>query len=655
MQHAPLEVGNDLVLLPNMRLRLRDGCVAAVVTVLSIILLVPVDGLLPGESIDLSWPYVLADATARHIPFGRDIVFTFGPLAPVYTRFFLPDQRLAFTVLKVVLVAAVCLATVAVSRRPLRLVALTLPFVIANLFLVDAFFLVAPWVIVPLATTTWRSRSWQVAGLVALSAVLGPLLLVKGTLAIPLVACIGAAALAASRRSLLEAIALPCAAAVSIMVAWMAAGQHLADLPLYLRREVYVAEGYTDAMSSFGDPREIWIYLAGAAALLGTQAASRAPWASTVAGAVVLFVAFKAGFVRHDEHAMIAGSVLAFFGLLMFLNRGDVASGVGLLAGLAAWVVISANHWPVDPGAMWGRLASALGNASVEIRGEAGDLDEFRRSFENGKADLGANPLPATNGTVDLYPNDAALLLASGRDYYPRPVIQSYSAYTPQLASIDAKHLQGAHAPKTAFLTIDPIDGRYPAQEDGPSWPALLGQYRFRSFWNHYAVLDRVEGAAVAAIDPPTSEGSYVFGDPIAVPSAVPFVWVSMRFHPTVLGRAASILFKRPALRLDVITSDGRSKSFRLIAGMASAGFLLSPTVSTAHDFVALRSTAADVLTSRRVTSITVRQEGRHGLWGERFDLRLAPLRISPDPRVDDAVLSRVDDSPTVSGATGGQ
>ncbi len=629
---------------------LRDTIIATAVCAVSTLLLVPVVGAVPGVSIDLSWPYTLADATARHIPFGRDMVFTMGPLSSLYTRFFLPDQRLIVCVLKAILVLAFCLGTVALSRRSIRWVALALPFLLANVILNDGIFLVMPWVIVPLATASWSNRRWHTASLLALSAVLGPLLLVKGTLAIPLAGSIGAAALVLARRSWLEALALPCAALAAIVIAWLATGQHLGDLPYFLRRESYVASGYTNAMSSMGDPSEIWAYLAGATVLLLSQfAPRRGPVLPTLTAAVILFVGFKAGFVRHDLHTTIAGGTMALLAFLMFLYRGNLATGIALVVSLAAGLFINANShfWSVDPASSWDRMVAGVAANLDALRVAEVDPDAFRRAFDEGKAKVAAvADLPPTSGTVDLYPNDQELLLASNRDYYPRPVMQSYSAYTPELAFLNANHLNGPHAPQTVFFGIDPIDEHYPSMDDGPSWPVLLGQYHFRTYAQAYAVLDRVAGALAGILDPTVMSGTPRFGDNVSVPQDMPFVWAKMQFHPTLLGRIASALFKLPLLRMDVTTVGGQTTKFRIVPGMASAGFLLSPTVTSARDFVALRSTVADVLAGQRVTSIKLHEDGELGLWGESFDVQFAALRIPSDPSIDAVVLGRLEDGP---------
>ncbi len=633
-------------------LSILHACVAALTCALTTMLLVPAVGLLPGVELDRSWPYALAYAVANHFPFGRDVVFTFGPLASLYTGFFLPDQRLAFTLLKSIFVVTLCLVIVAMSERRTRLGALAVPLLIANFPLTDAVFLVAPLTIVPLTIVSWRNERLHTACLVAYASVLGPLALVKGTLVVPLAASLGCALLEVSRRSRRVGLALPCFTVASILVTWVALGQLVHDLPYFLMREAYVAVGYTDAMSLVGDPHEIWAFLGGATLLLASQVVPRrAPISLISASVVVLFVGFKAGFVRHDGHAVIAASTLSFLGLLIWLHRGNVASGFGLVASLVAWLAISANYQSIEPGAIWSQLTNALDSTSREIVQQVHDPDAFRRNFDTSKIDLAkAAELPPTSGSVDLYPNSQAILLASNRLYDPRPVMQSYSAYSSQLAFLNADHLAGSHAPETIFFGLDPIDGHYPAMEDGPSWPALLGQYRFRAFSRAYAVLDRVEGAQASTMDPPRLIGFRSFGEAIAVPHDSPFVWARMQFHPSLLGRVVSVLFKLPLITIAVATADGQIKTFRLVSGMADAGFLLSPTVVSARDFVALRSTDTDALAGQRVTSIVVHQEGGADLWGKNFDLQFAALRVQPDPRVDDLIMGHLDIGPAIDG-----
>ena len=57
--------------------------IAIVLTLLAVIPMYPYFS--TGTGLDESWAFGLKDAFARKLTFGRDIVFTFGPYASIYT------------------------------------------------------------------------------------------------------------------------------------------------------------------------------------------------------------------------------------------------------------------------------------------------------------------------------------------------------------------------------------------------------------------------------------------------------------------------------------------------------------------------------------------------------------------------------------------
>ncbi len=90
-------------------------------------------------------------------------------------------------------------------------------------------------------------------------------------------------------------------------------------------------------------------------------------------------------------------------------------------------------------------------------------------------------PLPPVTGTADLYPDDQLVLVANGLRRLSRPVFQSYSAYTPRLIALNEGQLARDDRPRTIFVDLAPIDGRWPSSEDGPNLMTILSDYRLRS------------------------------------------------------------------------------------------------------------------------------------------------------------------------------
>jgi hypothetical protein len=52
---------------------------------LTVLFSVPFAPQMPRPGLDESWRYAMNEAVAQHLSFGKDIVFTFDPLASVYT------------------------------------------------------------------------------------------------------------------------------------------------------------------------------------------------------------------------------------------------------------------------------------------------------------------------------------------------------------------------------------------------------------------------------------------------------------------------------------------------------------------------------------------------------------------------------------------
>src|SRR5262249_26204758 len=78
---------------------------------------------------------------------------------------------------------------------------------------------------------------------------------------------------------------------------------------------------------------------------------------------------------------------------------------------------------------------------------------------------------------VDLLSYAQGFLFLNHLTWSPRPVLQSYSASSPNLARVNAEHFRSERAPDFVVLALAPVDGRLPALEDGPALLAILRRY----------------------------------------------------------------------------------------------------------------------------------------------------------------------------------
>jgi len=120
------------------------------------------------------------------------------------------------------------------------------------------------------------------------------------------------------------------------------------------------------------------------------------------------------------------------------------------------------------------RPGDALARVRLSARRLA-DLPAFDRDFRHRfDAAASAARLPDEvrraigDSHVDLIGYSQGLLHLNGFEHRTRPVIQSYSAYTPFLAERNRAFLATDRAPAFLVASLETVDGRYPAQDDAP-------------------------------------------------------------------------------------------------------------------------------------------------------------------------------------------
>lgn len=624
-----------------------NGIFALLAFAFTVLVSVPFMPRMPGTGLDSSWAYAMNVAVANHLVFGRDIVFTFGPLASLYTHLYHPAVDALMLTGSSIIALATFLGCVAIAGGKRNAWVLALPILLAQTWPRDTVLFAIPLMLLLVVERDAEKSVWTNAAILALFVATAMLPLIKASTTAEIVFLGLLIFVTVWQRSRLTAFVGLLAFGLTVILAWVAVGQPLSGFAHYLAAQSPIVSGYADAMTSSGNPWEIAIFLAGAVCVmvgLGLSA-GKAPWTLVIAYVAVLFIAFKAGFVRHDSHALEAAFALVLLPYLTVLRFPSRAAIVTLLIGIAGWAGIAHSYIDVRPAAIASRFASEVEKSVDGLRDRLSGERAVRNEFASSGAEIRKYlTLPAGQGTADLYPAQLNLMFASGINWNPRPVPQSYSAYTPELAQLNAAHLNQANAPDRVFFSVHPIDGRYPALEDGASWPALLGAYRPAAYVGDYVVLDK--RASRTDISPGAEfYGNKVsFGDRVPIADQNDVVWAKIDVTPTLAGKLAAVFFKLPQLAIHVKYSDGTSQTYRFIAGMGKAGFVLAPTIQDDIDFVAIQGRVLNGLVSdrRRPTSFWI--DGARGssvLWNTHYAVSLAPLNMERGKAADISLMTR--------------
>jgi hypothetical protein len=616
-----------------------------------LVAMLPLNPAQVGWGLDPSWQQVVHHGFERGMQFGTDLVFTYGPFGFAHTRLYWPGL-FAYTFfywsLMALGVGFACISLARHSRAnpwifwpPLFLGVLLAGIYSTGLYAPDVFPLFLTLLLV------WYVHDAQpsLAGFAALCAILGFVGLGKLTNAV--FGCIGltaAVAIFALRREWRLAAAGPVAFALAFLLGWLGAGQHIASLPSFILNGMEIVTGYKDAMTVWGSPFERTLFTLAAVLLMAGPVLramkSRNPTLLIACGftGVALVIAFNQGFTRHDRyHSITAFEFLALAAATVSMHSEHSASRRidGVMSGTAiaaAFAVLL--HFQFSPPALTLfrilDLFEISARNAVDLAGGGKNLrDRHERQLEGIRSRLSYPSLPG--GTYDIYSHDQAELFALGVQWSPRPVFQSYSAYTPKLAALNAAHVSGPAAADHLLFAVQPIDKRLPALDDGASWVPILERYQLREKGRHL-VLDR---SASPRKTRRQIVGTWHGHGWIELPPGAGLRTAAIRLD----ARPVSMDWYRTTPPYDAIEVKLRGsdapRTFRFIAGPASEPFFFSPLVSDTGEFARLfdRCAAPDAANDVRAVRILDADKREIGFSIDLYDVDfIVPAVKSPGP-----------------------
>ncbi len=568
-----------------------------------------------GAGLDLSWQVSLGYFLKHRFQAGTDYIFTFGPLGYFYTAAYERDlfwyRYLWGMCLTGLMVLALLRIMGHIHSRLLR-VAFFATLLICLPERTDSLY---PFFIVLLAFLPLLEDRLSLAYLLPCAFLLAVLSLIKFNLFILSVASVSLLAiylLAAQRGR--TALGLVVAFLGFCLLTWIAAGQLLSGLPRYLQGSLEITNGFSEAMAIEGAPFEMCLAVA-ILILLPATVATYGPalvhdakqLVVTALLALSVFLQWKHGFVRHDGHSMIFFAyvlLVPFLFPLLYKAHGPSPLRVCLLSAIMVLSLVgryAASTEPANPAQFLTEHArDFIANGEYALfPWRLQDALESQRTEFQARWSMPAVQAEVKDSSVDLMSFEQGILLLNDLRYQPRPVFQSYAAYTPYLLHANSRFYQGEQAPDYVLLQIQTIDERVPALDDGLALLEILRRYRPVLEEKHYLLLKRSREPATEPFSPPSppggrgqDEGATVllektcrFGEEVKIgdlPGVCQTVAIDIRY--SLWGRARKFLYKSPPLYIQFAISDGRTETYRLIPAMAREGFLLNPLLERNAD-----------------------------------------------------------------------
>ena len=575
--------------------------------------------LLPAVDLDSSWRIALGYFFQQGAQFGQDVVFTYGPLGFAMGKTYSGLQFAAIVSVQLA-VALVGAGVIIHEGRRLQGVsrwAFFLGFLLFGVTYEDALHML---VIILMGFQLLRGDGGR-WGRVLLPVALTVLASIKFTNLMLAALAVGVVvAHELWRRRWREAAWVAGVFGGGFIAVWFLCGQNPLNLPAYFRSSWSISQGYTEAMGFSTPWPPLWkafvvLGVIGSYLLLHLRLNPDKPRA--LANAVMLagfvFMNWKHGFVRADGH-MIGFFFCAMLPLTAYPSLLEdpprarrLHYAIFLGAGcLTLWGIESSLYgvtrtcFGIIQTKIWGNIESTLFPAGMQqnyhdrlmIQREAVSLARTRKLV--GKASL------------DVLGFEQAAAIFNDFNYRPRPVIQSYSVFTPFLAQLNGDFFSSDKAPDFLLMKIQTIDGRMPMMDDPEVWRLLPHRYDYVQTEKGYQLWKRLPGK----FDPATAAAKPLLTTDLAVGQKLPLdayagkpLWARLELKQTLFGRLHSFLYKPPHVTLLLTDQNGKEYPFYIPLSQGRAGFILSPIIEDAIEYVSFANSRA----GREVRSLTLR------------------------------------------------
>ncbi len=596
---------------------------------------------------DSSWSAVLDYAHQHGLQFGRDIVFTYGPLGFLTTTSYSDHaaslRLLAGVVLLLVVSSGVCSTAWRLGVVWKWLLIAVFVFVAANLHTtVD--------VLMDIGLVSWgllclvgSGRRLAVSG-VCLTALAGFAMLTKTTCLVTAGLSVGVVVCDLTLRGKLKAgLGVVLGFLAVFVFGWVIAGQNLWYLGSFVRGGLAVARGYNQTMGTEVPLRVVW----GGGAIALAALAVTAVRALTAYGAsennvrwrrglllcwlvAFLFITWKHAFVRADRCHI--EYFLFFVPVLVLLLEGvpsqravpkELARSLGALCCVLAAFTLQMIFFP---GYLEFCLRRPLRLAIHNLNHLARPGDFSRRMTSELESERRRAQLPGLRAIVgpasaDVFGSAQAYAVFNSFNYRPRPVFQSYTAYTPGLMRENDRFYLSSKAPEYVFFTLSSLDDRFPSLDDATLLRHLLMNYELVGGEGPFLLL-KAKHRTPAALTL-LRERTVRPGEPINLADfGETNLWMEIGLAPTLIGQIRQFLYKPAKVHLKIWGGPhtARAAEFGAPAPMLEAGFVASPFLLGNGDIVDLYTGAP--VARPRAYSLELGPEARP-FWQDQARVRI--------------------------------
>ncbi|MFD1819875.1 hypothetical protein SAMN04515674_103313 [Pseudarcicella hirudinis] len=363
------------------------------------------------------------------------------------------------------------------------------------------------------------------------------------------------------------------------------------DLPGYLLGGLSIIDGYNDAMFSTDymkeQPRYAYYNLILAAILLSfliySVLSTFNQLKKNVSDAFIilvmllaLYLGFKQGFTRFDFFGM---PYFFFYGAFfigsayLFVESIPIRKKLGLLLGISLFLSFFVS---TGLGFSFNKITLPYQNLIFESSfSRTKDFEKLQNQYKLPESVL----KEISRQTVDIVPYDVAYIFYNNLNYCPRPVIQSYQAYNDYLTSLNYQKYTSKTAPEYVLYNIglSTDKNRYNLWSDSKTHLALLQEYdiRFTSVCNDTLQILKKSLRPRKLILAETDSSEVKMNEFIHFSQKGKLILMKAKIEYSFWGKLRRIFFQPPVLEAELIFEDGSHRKIKAILPELESGVIL--------------------------------------------------------------------------------
>ncbi len=546
--------------------------------------------------LDISWKMTLSYACVKDWVWGKDIVYTYGPLAAFSTRIGWGVSRWVFMLFDGFMVVNFYFVfNDFLKNNANKILAVSVLFctmlVVNQIFGADLSWVMLFFIIYWMMKTFDQPRPVFLAILIILTVLTFYVKMNTGLIAMVLV-CLHVVNLFASKKIILVKLVVLylCLIALTMVSATLL---HVAVFS-YITGSLEIVKGYNDIMYLDENHPVIQygLYLLFLSMLLWF---SHQLWRQlkqkkyslilyTIAGVVYIFLLQKQSVLRNDRNHLYEyysfATLILLGGFAGFENRKTQLK-YSLAFVVFALCFVSVNRPP------WFSIINRITGPVTYVKQFAA-YDSFVYLNQQNKRYIPKRVLDKIGSkTVDVFPWDSEYAIENKLNYKPRPVFQSFSVYTEALEQINYNYYT-SHPPEFLIYDYDTIDGRYAFNDESVVNLFILNNYAiidsFKSNERPRIVLQRKSNTTALQFKI-LLQDKFSLNDTLNTRDAN-FIKLDIQYN--LIGKTKALFGSPPHVQIAYMRDDGHWFTFKTSTELLKAGLFTGGFVANDDDYIAL-------------------------------------------------------------------